>query len=171
MSRSQLWGGVLFIDEAYALVSGRHENDFGYEAVDTLLTFLEDHREDLVVILAGYPDKMKELLQSNPGVKSRFNRFFIFPDYESGELREIFRRLVEKGGYQLTASADALAGELIDSHHVRRGENFGNARLIRNFFERTVSRHADRVAHMPDPDIEDLTSIRVDDLPAGEDFS
>ncbi len=95
-------GGVLFIDEAYSLVAGRGEGDFGREAVDTLLVEMENHRDDLAVIVAGYPAPMEEFLQSNPGLRSRFNKFIFFPDYTPDELYDIFTGMVDKNGYKLS---------------------------------------------------------------------
>ena len=164
-------GGVLFIDEAYSLVSGRSDNDYGTEAVDTLLKLMEDNRGNLIVITAGYQDKMQEFLSSNPGLKSRFNKFLEFHDYSPDELNEIFVRMVAAADYQLTPDAAALARSLLNAQYELRQVNFGNARMVRNFFERTLARQADRVANQGAPTLEELASIVVHDLPAGETFS
>ena len=137
-------GGVLFIDEAYALTN-RGDNDFGQEAVDTLLKAMEDHREDLVVIVAGYTDLMREFVHSNPGLESRFNRFMHFPDYTAEELADIFEMRCGKSGYTLDESARGplkaiLALERLDV------EGFGNARGVRNLFERAIAAQADRLS-------------------------
>jgi AAA+ superfamily predicted ATPase len=164
-------GGVLFIDEAYSLVAGRGENDYGTEAVDTLLKLMEDNRGNLIVITAGYRDKMQEFLSSNPGLKSRFNKFLQFQDYLPDELHDILARMVKAADYQLTPDASALARSLLNAQYELRQDNFGNARMVRNFFERTLARQADRVASQATPTLEELASIVVHDLPAGETFS
>jgi stage V sporulation protein K len=159
--------GVLFIDEAYTLSQGQNESDYGPEAIDTLLKLMEDHRGRLVVIVAGYHDRMQGFLESNPGLRSRFNRFFEFQDYSAEELNQVFLRLVEHGHYQLDPAAAAGARVLLESEHSRRGRNFGNARLVRNIFERTLMRQADRLATDPDITRADLLTIQVEDLPTG----
>jgi probable Rubsico expression protein CbbX len=159
-------GGVLFIDEAYALAPANRESDFGREAIETLLKMMEDHREDLVVIVAGYTEPMKGFVHSNPGLKSRFSRFIEFPDYVPAELGAIFFRMVEDAGYRLTAEARERAQAILAQYYDRRDETFGNARLVRNFLERTVERHADRIAPAAATHTRDeLTTIRLDDLP------
>jgi stage V sporulation protein K len=159
--------GVLFIDEAYTLSQGQSESDYGREAIDTLLKLMEDHRGRLVVIVAGYHERMQGFLESNPGLRSRFNRFFEFSDYSAEELNQVFLRLVEQGHYQLDLAAAAAARLLLESEHARRGRNFGNARLVRNMFERTLMRQADRLATDPDITRADLLMIQVEDLPMG----
>ncbi len=137
-------GGVLFIDEAYALTS-RGGTDYGQEAVDTLLKAMEDHREDLVVIVAGYTDLMKEFVHSNPGLESRFNRFMHFPDYTVEEMKDIFRMRCGKSGYTLAEDAEEALRAILEreSAHV---EAFGNARGVRNLFERAIAAQADRLS-------------------------
>ena len=135
-------GGVLFIDEAYALASGGRE-DFGAEAIATLLKLMEDHRDDLVVIVAGYPAPMAELLDSNPGLRSRFTKTIVFPDYTNAELVAIFDTLCEAHGYRLDAPAREALDIWFDAQP--RGATFGNARLARNAFEAAVTNHANRV--------------------------
>ena len=137
-------GGVLFIDEAYALTN-RGGMDYGQEAVDTLLKAMEDHREDLVVIVAGYTELMEEFVHSNPGLESRFNRFMHFPDYSVAEMRDIFLMRCKKSGYTLEKAArqpleDILAKASLDV------ESFGNARGVRNLFEKAIAAQADRLA-------------------------
>jgi SpoVK/Ycf46/Vps4 family AAA+-type ATPase len=137
-------GGVLFIDEAYALTN-RGGSDYGLEAVDTLLKAMEDHRDDLVVIVAGYTELMKEFVESNPGLESRFNRFMFFPDYTVEEMTGIFTMRCEKSGYTLEEAAkdtlkDILTRESADI------ESFGNARGVRNLFEKAIAAQADRLA-------------------------
>ncbi len=152
-------GGVLFIDEAYALVSRRGENDFGYEAVDTLLKAMEDHRDELIVIVAGYPDKMEEFLESNPGLVSRFNKFIGFDDYEPDDLSLILQRMCDKNGYMLDAASKEKAKKIIDTLYENRTDNFANARTIRNFFEKLLTIHANRMAEKPVPTDAELCSL------------
>lgn len=156
-------GGVLFIDEAYSLASGG-ENDFGREAIDTLLKAMEDHRDELVVIAAGYDEPMEGFIGSNPGLESRFNRYFHFPDYNGDELMEIFRGMCDKNGYALAPGAEAAAKELFNELYANRDENFGNARDVRNRFEDTVMRQADRVAAMEAPTRDDLMAFLPEDM-------
>jgi Holliday junction resolvasome RuvABC ATP-dependent DNA helicase subunit len=160
--------GVLFIDEAYALAQGHSEVDFGREAIDTLLKLMEDSRDRLIVIVAGYTGPMQTFLQSNPGLKSRFNRFFEFPDYSADELYEIFRRLVRKGHYSLDARAAQRAQVLITRQCEQKGQNFANARLVRNIFERMLMRQADRLATDPEITRDELATLLIEDLPPME---
>ena len=156
-------GGVLFIDEAYALVSRRGENDFGFEAVDTLLKAMEDHRDELIVIVAGYPDKMEEFLESNPGLVSRFNKFIMFDDYEPEELSLIMQRMGDRNGYRFDEEAKTKLGKVIDTLYENRTENFANARTVRNYFEKMLTIHANRMADIPNPtDAELCTLIGLD---------
>lgn len=127
-------GGVLFVDEAYAL-AGRGDSDFGREAIEVLLKNMEDRREDLMVIVAGYPTEMKAFLRSNPGLESRFKTVVHFDDYTGPELLEIFRSFCEKNDYILTPQADAFALDYFQTLYARRSANFGNARDVRNFYE------------------------------------
>lgn len=163
-------GGVLFIDEAYSLAS-KLEGDYGLEAIDTLLKLMEDNRDNLVVIVAGYPDKMHDFLESNPGIRSRFNKFIHFEDYAPDELYMIFEGMCAKAQYSLLPEAAKLGRSLLAAQHDLRGENFGNGRMVRNFFERTLARHSDRIAAMSSPTKEDLITIHQEDLPAGETFN
>ena len=156
-------GGVLFIDEAYSLSSGG-ENDFGREAIETLLKAMEDHRDDLVVIVAGYTEPMEDFIRSNPGLQSRFNKYMEFPDYTGEELMAMFRSRCDKNGYTLTEEAEAYASELFDEMYEERDDNFGNGRDVRNFFEDAVSRQADRVAAMEAPTKDDLMTIIKEDM-------
>ena len=155
-------GGVLFVDEAYALTD-HGENDYGQEAVDTLLKAMEDHRDDLVVIVAGYTELMEEFIHSNPGLESRFNRFMHFPDYTVEEMLAIFDMRCKKSGYELEADArDLLKGLLALFSLDNKG--FGNARGVRNLFERAVSAQANRLASMTDITREQLMCLTSDDL-------
>lgn len=161
-------GGVLFIDEAYALTAGKDKQDFGYEAVDTLLVEMENHRDDLAVIVAGYPKPMKEFLSSNPGLKSRFNKFIDFPDYTPDELFEIFEGMCTKNGYQLSDSAKAKAKSIFTDLYENRDENFANGRSVRNFFEKVMVAQANRLAAQEEISDEQLQTLEEQDLP--EDF-
>lgn len=156
-------GGVLFIDEAYSLSSGG-ENDFGREAIETILKAMEDHRDDLIVIVAGYTEPMNGFLDSNPGLASRFNKYFTFEDYNGGQLLAIFKGQCRKNGYVLTEDAEKLAGEIFTELYENRGSNFGNGRDVRNCFEKTVVRQANRLAAMDAPTKDDLMSLTAEDL-------
>lgn len=156
-------GGVLFIDEAYAL-SGGGENDFGKEAIETILKAMEDHRDDLIVIVAGYTGPMEDFLNSNPGLESRFNKYFNFPDYNGEELYKIFLSQCKKNSYQLSKKAQKDAKEIFNAMYAERGENFGNGRDVRNFFEDTIVRQSNRLAAMEAPDKDDLITITPRDL-------
>jgi hypothetical protein len=159
-------GGVLFIDEAYALTEERSEGDFGIEAVDTLLKLMEDHRDDFIVIVAGYEGKMASFLSSNPGLKSRFNKFIRFPDYSPEELGDIFRRLASSNKYELSEGAWDKVKEILTTVHAGRDENFGNARLVRNLFEQTLALQANRLAALANPSTEALCLLVADDVPS-----
>lgn len=154
-------GGMLLIDEAYALARGG-ENDFGREAIDTLVKFMEDHRQDLAVVAAGYTAEMATLIDTNPGLKSRFTRTVFFPDYTDDELVEIFCRLGEANQYR--PSDDALAAIRHQIAREARGRGFGNARFVRNLFEAAVAHHAARLAPLTDPDNEQLTTLVAADI-------
>lgn len=156
-------GGVLFIDEAYSLSSGG-ENDFGREAIETLLKAMEDHRDDLIVIVAGYDEPMDEFLSSNPGLKSRFNKYFHFPDYKGEELLAIFKGRCEKNKYVLSEEAEKYAKELFDRLYEERDDNFGNGRDVRNRFEDMIVRQSNRVAQMENPTMDDLMAVLPEDL-------
>lgn len=156
-------GGVLFIDEAYSLASGG-ENDYGREAIETILKAMEDHRDDLVVIVAGYEEPMTDFINSNPGLVSRFNKYFYYDDYTGEQLMAIFENLCGKNGYILTDEASAYAKELFDSLYNDRDNNFGNGRDVRNIFESMVSRQANRVAMMDAPTKDDLMSVLPEDM-------
>ncbi|MDE6669641.1 MAG: AAA family ATPase [Muribaculaceae bacterium] len=136
--------GVLFIDEAYSLLS-ESSNDFGYEAVSTLLKRMEDNRDRLVVILAGYGDKMQKFLDSNPGLRSRFSRHIVFPDYTADELTEIFRLMAAEQEYSVSDEALEKLRLIISAEVGKKARGFGNARYIRNLFERSIERQAARI--------------------------
>ena len=153
-------GGVLFIDEAYAL-NGKSENDFGQEAIDTILKAMEDHRDDLVVIVAGYTELMGRFIHSNPGLESRFNRFLLFEDYTPEEMFEIFKMRCGKG-YVLAPEAEPLVRDYIADESA--DPSFGNARGVRNLFEHILVAQNNRLAKMPTVTREDLMTITPDDV-------
>ena len=162
-------GGVLFIDEAYSLASGG-ENDFGREAIETLLKAMEDHRDDLVVIVAGYDKPMEKFIDSNPGLQSRFNKYMYFPDYNGEELMAMFRIRCKKNGYTLSPEAEEAAIAFFADMYENRDDNFGNGRDVRNWFEDVVSRQADRLAASEKaPSKDELMTITKEDfMPAAE---
>ena len=161
-------GGVLFIDEAYAL-SNRGSTDYGMEAIDTVLKAMEDHRDDLVVIVAGYTDLMKEFVHSNPGLESRFNRFMYFPDYTIEEMVGIFKMRCEKSGYTLEETAWDKLKEILERES-RDVEGFGNARGVRNLFEKAIAAQADRLASGREAiNKETLMCLKKEDLAAAVD--
>ncbi len=139
-------GGVLFIDEAYALYKKGSENDFGREAIDTLLKAMEDHRDNLVVVAAGYPKEMETFLDSNPGLRSRFSRRIVFEDYRPEELFEIFRRFCTERKYVMTEGAEKRIRAHLKYLYEIRTENFANAREVRNFFEKVTEQQTNRLA-------------------------
>ena len=154
-------GGVLFVDEAYAL-NGKSENDFGQEAIDTLLKAMEDHRDDLVVIVAGYTDLMDKFIHSNPGLESRFNRFLLFEDYSLDELMAIFKMRCGKG-YILSPEAEPLVRDYI-AEESADGDGFGNARGVRNIFEHILVAQNNRLAKMESVTREDLMTLLPEDV-------
>ena len=157
-------GGVLFIDEAYALVNADSANDFGHEAIEVILKNMEDHRKDLIVIVAGYTDRMEEFIHANPGLESRFNKYFFFEDYNGGQLMDIFRSMCEKNGYTLSEEGEKLMEKELHTLYEERDENFGNARDVRNRFEQAVARQADRVSQLEAPTREQLMELQPGDL-------
>ena len=161
-------GGVLFIDEAYALVNQENGNDFGHEAIEVILKNMEDHRDDLIVIVAGYTNLMEKFIHSNPGLESRFNKYFFFEDYDGGQLMEIFRSQCKKNGYTLSKEAEEWAEDDFKDLYESRDENFGNARDVRNLFEKAVARQSDRVAALEAPTKEQLMELQVADLNESE---
>lgn len=157
-------GGILFVDEAYALTANRGEGDFGQEAVDTLLKAMEDHRDDLVVIVAGYTDLMEEFLSSNPGLKSRFNNFIAFDDYNPDELVAILESMCKKYQYQLAPGAKEAATAYFTERCANKPENFANARDVRNFIEKAIINHACRVVKLKSVDELILSQIEAEDV-------
>ena len=154
-------GGMLLIDEAYALARGG-ENDFGREAIDTLVKFMEDHRDDLAIVAAGYPEEMQALLDANPGLESRFTRTIHFPDYTTDELVKIFESMGEKNQYHLDAEAGGALRVVIEAEPRDRG--FGNARFVRNVFESAVAHQALRLTDIENPTDEQLTTLTAADV-------
>ncbi len=155
-------GGVLLIDEAYSLARGG-ENDFGREAIDTIVKLVEDRRDRLVVILAGYTDEMEALVGANPGMRSRFPKTIHFPDYSDDELVRIFAAIGAGGRYTLDATAEAALRRYLAAQARDRG--FGNGRLARNLFEASVANQATRLVAVDDPTDEQLTTLTADDIP------
>jgi len=162
-------GGVLFIDEAYTLASGG-ENDFGREAVETLLKMMEDHRDDLVVIVAGYTGRMREFLDSNPGLRSRFNKHIHFDDYGAEQLVKIFKTFCRKAEFKLTEDAEKELASIFGVLCASRDETFGNARAARNLFEATLSKQANRLVALPKVDREILSTVESADIPGHDEL-
>ena len=155
--------GVLFIDEAYSLVQGG-ANDYGTEAISTLLKRMEDDRDRLVVILAGYSAEMQQFIDSNPGLQSRFNRYINFTDYEAEDLKNIFVMQVSKNDYQLTAEAERELVAILDKAISTKDKNFGNGRYVRNLFEKTIENQASRLASVGEITNEMLSTIEAEDF-------
>lgn len=160
----QALGGVLFIDEAYTLARGNDSNDYGQEAIDTILKAMEDHRDDLVVIVAGYPDLMERFVNSNPGLKSRFNKYIYFEDYTPEELLEIFDSMCKKSGLIATENARDLVLKHFEEKYANRNETFANGREVRNFFEKAVVNQANRLAQESYIDDEDVATLTAEDI-------
>ncbi|MBQ8281715.1 MAG: AAA family ATPase [Lachnospiraceae bacterium] len=161
-------GGILFIDEAYSLTVAKGENDFGQEAVDTLLKAMEDHRDELVVIVAGYEKPMQEFLDSNPGLRSRFNKYLHFEDYTAEELVQIMENMCKGKQYELSKEAKEEALRHFNERIVAKEENFANAREARNYLEDAITQHATRVVKMKNPDRKALITLEKEDLTGKE---
>lgn len=163
-------GGVLFLDEAYMLTpggeTGADDDDiYGQEALDTILAFMENHRDDLVVIVAGYHEEMLRFIQANPGLRSRFTRFIDFPDYDAEELTRIFQQFAQKESYTLSNSCQQGLHVMMEQCLRHRRKGFGNGREVRNLFEQTLSRQASRLAGLAQRTRDDLVTILEEDLP------
>ncbi len=157
--------GILFIDEAYSL-AGRGAEDFGSEAIETLLKRMEDDRDRLIVIVAGYTGPMEQFIASNPGLESRFTNYLKFPDYQPAELLEIFHRMAAQSGLVCSPEAEKQAQSVCARLYDRRNEQFGNAREMRNFFEASVRNQSSRLVASGRSDREALTTLLPEDLPA-----
>ncbi|MBO4913116.1 MAG: AAA family ATPase [Butyrivibrio sp.] len=155
-------GGVLFIDEAYSL--SQKDDAFGQEAIDTILKAMEDNRKDFVVIVAGYTEPMKKFIESNPGLKSRFNKYIEFPDYSVDELEEIFYMNCNKYDYKVDEDVKHQVRALITSRKMGSIDNFANAREIRNLFEEIITNQAKRVSTLESPSNDDMMTICLDDF-------
>lgn len=155
-------GGVLFIDEAYALSSEDGSNDYGKEAIDTLVKGMEDYRDDLVVIVAGYVDEMKKFIAMNPGLRSRFNKYINFEDYSAQEMLDIFKLSCEKNKFVLSAEAEETALSYFEAN--QDDATFGNARGVRNFFDRVVTNQATRILSIQNPSEQEFTMLKKEDI-------
>ncbi|MCM1272412.1 MAG: AAA family ATPase [Clostridium sp.] len=157
-------GGILFIDEAYTLTAGKDGKDFGQEAVDTLLKLMEDNRDDLIVIVAGYTKLMEEFVESNPGLKSRFNKYVFFEDYTGGQLFDIFMSMCSKQDYIPNDAGKKYVKEYLEARAASHDENFANAREVRNYIERAIARQASRVVEIEDISDKQLRTLIKSDL-------
>jgi len=165
---NQALDGVLFIDEAYSLVpEDGNGSDYGQEAISTLLKRMEDNRDRLVVIIAGYKNEMQRFIDSNPGLQSRFNRYIDFPDYTGLELSEIFKMYMKKNQYTLAADAEDYLKQKFEDVVAHKDRNFGNARYARNVFEKAIQAQANRLSGQKDLSKEQLTELTADDLKEG----
>lgn len=157
-------GGILFIDEAYSLSASKGENDFGEEAIDTILKAMEDNRDDFIVIVAGYPQLMDDFLHSNPGLESRFNKHLYFDDYNPQELFEIFVSMEEKSSLKLDEKAEKFLKGHFEDVYKCRGDNFANGRYVRNIFEKVLSNQANRLVNIEDISDDDLNTLTIEDF-------
>ena len=155
-------GGILFIDEAYTLAKG--DNDFGQEAIDTLLKAMEDHRDEFIVIVAGYDEPMESFLQSNPGLKSRFNEYIHFDDYSEEELFLIFGLLCEQNDFRMDLEAQETLKSYLNELCNHKPDNFANGREMRNLFDKSKKSHSNRLASLNEISDEDLITFKKDDV-------
>ena len=156
-------GGILFIDEAYSLAS-KSENDYGAEAIDTLLKAMEDNRDDFIVIVAGYPALMDNFLHSNPGLESRFNKFIYFDDYDDKELYKIFMLMCDEANLVLDDAGDEYVKQYFKKMYETKPNNFANGRSVRNFFEEVLVAQANRLAPKEDITDEELNTLTYEDF-------
>lgn len=156
----QAKGGVLFIDEAYSITENDHTDSYGRECLTELTKALEDYREDLVVIVAGYTEPMNHFFASNPGLKSRFNTFIEFPDYSSMELFAMLEKICVSNDYVLSPELAEKVSAFLGEQVARKNENFANGRLVRNIYDDLVMNHARRISSVEDPSREDLSLLR-----------
>lgn len=158
-------GGILFVDEAYALTHGKGESDFGQEAVDTILKAMEDHRDDFIVIVAGYPELMKEFISSNPGLKSRFNQYINFEDYTPEQLKQIFMLDCNNQNLVLGEGCEEYLIEYFTALYENRSDDYANGRDVRNYFEKVVKMRANRLSPILDKITkEEYLTIDIADL-------
>ncbi len=160
----QAKGGILFIDEAYALSSGKQEGDFGQEAIDILNKAMEDNRDDLIVIAAGYHNEMQDFLDANPGLRSRFNRTIEFPNYSADDLIEIMSNRAKKLDYIIEPETLEYIRAKFKQFLAVPPKNFGNARSVRNYLDNAISNQANRLVANPDLDLDALTTITIEDV-------
>lgn len=160
----QARGGVLFIDEAYSITENDHSDSYGRECLTELTKALEDYREDLVVIVAGYTDPMKSFFESNPGLKSRFNTFIEFDDYSPNELDEILISICKKNDYVLDDDVKRQIHIYFEHQAASKDKNFANGRLVRNLYDDLVMNHARRVINIANPGSLDLSTIKLQDF-------
>lgn len=157
-------GGVLFIDEAYSITENDHSDSYGRECLTELTKALEDYRDDLVVIVAGYTDPMTHFFASNPGLKSRFNTFIEFSDYSADELHDILINLCTKNDYTLSADVSQLILDSLKEQVNVKCDNFANGRLVRNIYDDLIMNHARRVVAYENPNLEELSLITTEDF-------
>lgn len=157
-------GGVLFIDEAYSLAYSESQNDYGQEAIEILLKAMEDNRDNLVVIVAGYPELMKKFIKSNPGLRSRFNKYIYFSDYNEKELGEIFNKMCGESDYILSKQADDKIKQILKQKYEQKDANFANAREVRNLYETLIVAQADRIFVLKNPEKDVLMKLEKIDV-------
>lgn len=162
-------GGVLFIDEAYGLTQNSLGNDFGAEAVNTLIKRMEDNRDDLALVVAGYTEPMKIFIESNPGLQSRFNRFFAFDHFSPSQLMQIFESIAKKSDFVLTADAKEKLNDTFELLFEKKNESFGNARAVRNLFEKCVQNQANRIIKIKKLSRKTLKTLTEEDIPEPND--